>query len=95
MKSTINNNGNCILYACWQNTYNLPPTPFIMGNNWNKPALAATVQGDRIAFFECAFKGVQDTLWDQNGRHYFRNCYIQGGVDFIFGNGQSVYEVKN
>jgi len=37
---------------------------------------------------------VQDTLWDVGGRHYFYQCYIQGGADFIFGKGQSFYEVK-
>eukprot|EP00850_Spirogloea_muscicola_P002871 SM000011S19049 [mRNA] locus=s11:536886:540365:- [translate_table: standard] len=26
------------------------------------------------------------------GRHYFRNCYVEGSVDFILGNGTSIYE---
>eukprot|EP00897_Mesotaenium_endlicherianum_P006413 jgi/Mesen1/57/ME1103361C05685 len=26
------------------------------------------------------------------GRHYFRSCYIEGTVDFVFGNGTSIYE---
>lgn len=62
-------------------------------NNGNLPAVAAKVDGDETAFYSCAFKGVQDTLFDKTGRHYFYNCYIQGEVDFIFGNGQSIYEV--
>ncbi|KAK7305173.1 hypothetical protein VNO77_43073 [Canavalia gladiata] len=56
------------------------------------PALAVKIEGDRNAFYGCSFKSVQDTLWDRQGRHYFRNCYFQGGVDFIFGDGQSIYE---
>ncbi|CAI0459614.1 unnamed protein product, partial [Linum tenue] len=56
------------------------------------PALAARVYGDKTAFYDCSFVGVQDTLWDATGRHYFSNCYIQGAVDFIFGRGQSFYE---
>ncbi|KAE9617180.1 putative pectinesterase [Lupinus albus] len=36
--------------------------------------------------------GFQDTLLDSDGRHYFKNCYIQGEVYFIFGRGQSYYE---
>ncbi|XP_019056772.1 PREDICTED: putative pectinesterase 10 [Tarenaya hassleriana] len=36
--------------------------------------------------------GLQDTLWDASGRHYFRNCYISGCIDFIWGYGQSIYE---
>ncbi|XP_039021962.1 probable pectinesterase 66 [Hibiscus syriacus] len=56
------------------------------------PAVAARILGDKSAFFECGFHGVQDTLWDALGRHYFYKCYIEGGVDFIFGIGQSLYE---
>lgn len=44
------------------------------------------------AFIGCKFIGAQDTLYDHTGRHYFKNCYIQGSVDFIFGNGLSLYE---
>jgi pectin methylesterase-like acyl-CoA thioesterase len=58
-----------------------------------KRALAARIYGDKSSFFECGFMGFQDTLWDVSGRHYFKNCYIEGGVDFIWGNGQSIYEV--
>lgn len=58
-----------------------------------KPALAARIYGDKSAFFECGFEGLQDTLWDVQGRHYFLGCYIEGAVDFIFGNGRSYYEV--
>ncbi|KAL4602869.1 hypothetical protein ACB092_10G084200 [Castanea dentata] len=56
------------------------------------PALSAEILGDKAASYNCSFFGVQDTLWDVGGRHYFYQCYIQGGADFIFGNGQSFYE---
>ncbi|XP_026400070.1 probable pectinesterase 29 [Papaver somniferum] len=32
------------------------------------------------------------TLWDVSGLHYFKSCFIEGAVDFIFGGGQSIYE---
>ncbi|KAL0368590.1 UNVERIFIED_CONTAM: putative pectinesterase 29 [Sesamum calycinum] len=50
-----------------------------------RPAVAAMIQGDKSAFHRCGFFGLQDTLWDEQGRHYFRHCSIQGAVDFIFG----------
>ncbi|KAI9082519.1 hypothetical protein K1719_035388 [Acacia pycnantha] len=56
------------------------------------PAEAARIEGDECAFFECAFLGVQDTLNDHYGRHYFHKCFIQGAIDFIYGGGQSLYE---
>ncbi|OMO86283.1 Pectinesterase, catalytic [Corchorus capsularis] len=55
-------------------------------------AVAARILGDKSAFFWCRFLGLQDTLWSARGRHYFSSCYIEGGVDFIFGNGQSFFE---
>ncbi|MFQ6665642.1 hypothetical protein Gotur_032311 [Gossypium turneri] len=36
---------------------------------------------------------IQDTLLDDTGRHYYNNCYIEGAVDFIFGNATSLFEV--
>ncbi|KAJ7977681.1 Pectinesterase [Quillaja saponaria] len=74
----------------FQNTYNHPV--LVEAKENVIPAVAASISGDKSAFFECAFLGVQDTLFDYGGRHYFHNCFIQGAVDFIFGNGQSIYE---
>ncbi|KAF9623099.1 hypothetical protein IFM89_036543 [Coptis chinensis] len=44
------------------------------------------------AFYDCRFYGMQDTLYDKEGRHYFKSCYIEGATDIIFGNGRSIYE---
>lgn len=55
-------------------------------------AVALQISGDQSAFYSCAFLGAQDTLYDHRGRHYFKNCWIQGSIDFIFGDGLSFYE---
>ncbi|KAI8526714.1 hypothetical protein RHMOL_Rhmol12G0017100 [Rhododendron molle] len=55
-------------------------------------AVAIRIAGDQAAFWGCGFFGAQDTLHDDRGRHYFKDCYIQGSIDFIFGNGRSFYE---
>lgn len=52
------------------------------------------IAGDKGAFYDCKFYGAQDTLYDQEGRHYFKNCYIEGSIDFIFGDGKSIYQVR-
>lgn len=57
-------------------------------------AVAIRVASDQTAFWGCGFFGGQDTLHDDKGRHYFRECFIQGSIDFIFGNGRSLYEVR-
>lgn len=56
-------------------------------------AVALRVSGDQSAFYGCGFYGAQDTLNDDQGRHYYKECYIQGSIDFIFGNGRSLFEV--
>ncbi|XBH82143.1 hypothetical protein VPH35_070844 [Triticum aestivum] len=33
-----------------------------------------------------------DTLNDQQGRHYYENCYLEGAVDFIFGHARSIFQ---
>ena len=58
-------------------------------------AVALRISGDQAAFWGCGFFGAQDTLHDDKGRHYFRDCYIQGSIDFIYGNGKSFYQVYN
>ncbi|CAK7348454.1 unnamed protein product [Dovyalis caffra] len=67
-----------------KNSYNLPLEPEKIV--W-KRATAAVIQGDKSAFYNCAFLGIQDTLYDVKGRHYFNGCYIEGALDFIYGGG--------
>ncbi|XP_051127808.1 probable pectinesterase 29 [Andrographis paniculata] len=70
------------------NSYNYPAA----GGVPVKAAVAAKISGDKAAFFECSFSGYQDTLLDDAGRHYFKECTVEGAIDFIFGGGQSIYE---
>jgi len=50
-------------------------------------AVAVRIDGDKVSFFNCRFLGFQDTLYPhgENSRQYFKNCYIEGTVDYIFG----------
>jgi len=57
-------------------------------------AVAVRVDGDRIFFNNCRSLGFQDTLYPhgENSRQYYKNCYIEGTVDFIFGWSTAVFE---
>jgi len=55
-------------------------------------AVAAAVRADRSIFKHCRFLGHQDTLFADYGRQYYVDSYIEGGVDFIFGNAAAVFE---
>lgn len=55
-------------------------------------AVAAAVRSDRVIFKHCRFLGHQDTLFADYGRQYYLDSYIEGGVDFIFGNAAAVFD---
>jgi pectinesterase len=56
-------------------------------------AVAISVTGDRCVFRSCRFLGWQDTLYTGgSGRQYYRDCTIEGEVDFIFGYATVVFE---
>lgn len=50
-------------------------------------AVALHTEGDRLTFINCRFLGNQDTVYTgvENTRLYFKDCYIEGTTDFIFG----------
>ena len=49
-------------------------------------AVAVAVMDDRAAFYNCRLLGYQDTFYPKNvARVYCKDCYIEGNVDFIFG----------
>ena len=55
-------------------------------------AVAVLVEADRAVFKNCRFVGWQDTLYAKSGRQYYENCFIEGHVDFIFGQAAAVFE---
>ncbi|XP_063939070.1 pectinesterase [Daucus carota subsp. sativus] len=58
----------------------------------NHQAVAVRSQSDFSVFYQCSFKGYQDTLYVQKGHQFYRDCDIYGTVDFIFGNAIAVLQ---
>ncbi len=50
-------------------------------------AVALHVEGDKVQVRNCRLLGNQDTLYATGwlSRQYYKGCYIEGTVDFIFG----------
>ena len=57
-------------------------------------AVALHVEGDRCTVTGCRLIGNQDTLYLATGtsRQYYRDCYIEGTTDFIFGEATAVFD---
>ncbi len=54
--------------------------------------VAVAVRADRSVFRHCRFLGYQDTLFADYGRQYYVDSYIEGAVDFLFGNAAAVFD---
>ncbi len=56
-------------------------------------AVAVNVRGNKVAFKNCRFLGFQDTLYTKGATlQYYKDCYIEGTVDFIFGAATAVFD---
>ncbi|MCD8297423.1 MAG: pectinesterase family protein [Prevotella sp.] len=57
-------------------------------------AVALHTEGDRLVFVNCRLLGNQDTVYTgtPGTRVYFKDCYIEGTTDFIFGPSTSWFE---
>jgi pectinesterase len=56
-------------------------------------AVALRVEGNRAAFRNCRMTGHQDVLFLSGSgvKQYFRDCFIEGTTDFIFGAATAVF----
>ncbi len=62
------------------------PHKNLAGSGQNDQAVAVGVYNDRAVFYNCRLVGYQDTFYVKNAaRVYCKDCYIEGNVDFIFG----------
>jgi pectinesterase len=57
-------------------------------------ALAIFVDADKAVFYNCRFLGFQDTIYTHGSRtrQYYKDCYIEGTTDFIFGDAVAMFE---
>lgn len=55
-------------------------------------AIALTINSNEVAVINCNLLGNQDTLYTSgNGKQFYKDCYIEGTTDFIFGNATAYF----
>ena len=92
--TTVQADGFTARHLTFANDFLRADHPEITGTQ----AVAIKVQGDRSAFERCRFLGHQDTLYADSmalgtfARQYYRGCYVEGDVDFVFGRATAVFE---
>ncbi len=90
---TINASDFTAINITFSNTFNYDSA--VAAGVSGTQAVAVTINADRAAFKNCRFTGNQDTLYAKGSgtpRHYFKNCYIDGIVDFIFGSSIALFD---
>lgn len=91
--ATVNVTGDDFLAEdiTFQNDFNAHHPQLPQGSQ----ALALKVTGDRAIFRNVRLLGNQDTLYaaskDSPSSQYFQDCYIEGNVDFIFGDAKAYF----
>lgn len=69
------------------------PTADVTSKEGTERAAALVVEGNQSEFYNCKLLSSQDTLYTGNNiKGYFKNCYIEGNTDYIFGGGDFVYD---
>lgn len=58
-------------------------------------AVAFRGSADMISMYKVTFDSYQDTLYCHTFRQYYRECTVQGTVDFIFGNANVAFQSCN
>lgn len=60
----------------------------------NGQAIALSVVANRVQVSNCTILGNQDTLYlsGKESKQYFKDCYIEGTTDFIFGGATALFE---
>nr|CAD1837397.1 unnamed protein product [Ananas comosus var. bracteatus] len=58
-------------------------------------AVAACVESDLAVFYQCSFRGYQDTLYVFSRRQFYRECDIYGTIDFVFGDAAAILQSCN
>lgn len=89
------NTWTCASFFVYGNDFHAENITFQNNAGFNAgQAVALRVEGNRASFSNCRMLGFQDVLFLSGSgvKHFFKNCYIEGTTDFIFGAATAVFK---
>jgi pectinesterase len=89
------NTWTCASFFVYGNDFHARNLTFENNAGFNAgQAVALRIEGNRASFKNCRMTGFQDVLFLSGSgvKHYFKDCYIEGTTDFIFGAATAVFE---
>ncbi|MGH1552895.1 pectinesterase family protein [Streptomyces sp. L7] len=96
---TVKAPGATVANLTVQNTFDPANHPEV--DAYSTQAVALAAEGDRQTFSQCRLIARQDTVLCKapvatgQYRQYFVGCYVEGAIDFIFGNATAVFDECN
>ena len=93
MAALIGTSGSASIYICPDN-FSAENLTFENAVGPVGQAVAVIVRSDKAKFKNCRFLGFQDTHYTHKpgSKQYYKDCYIEGTVDFIFGSLTAYFE---
>jgi pectinesterase len=86
---------NSASFTINSNDFSAVNITFVNSYGDGSQAVAVLTNSDRCIFLNCRFLANQDTVYLKGSgapRTYFKNCYIDGNVDFIFGSAIALFD---
>ncbi|MFJ3779976.1 pectinesterase family protein [Streptomyces sp. NPDC090075] len=96
---TVKASGVTVAGVTIQNTFDPAKHPEV--DAYSTQAVAVAAEGDRQTYTQCRIISRQDTVLCKapvptgQYRQYFVGCYVEGSIDFIFGNATAVFDQCN
>lgn len=80
--------------ACGEKNYVRKYGVSVTSKDATERAAALYVGADQTEFYNCKMYSSQDTLYTGKGtvHSYYKNCFIEGNTDYIFGDGNIVFD---
>ncbi|KAF2156131.1 carbohydrate esterase family 8 protein [Myriangium duriaei CBS 260.36] len=94
LSSAANDDATAALRV-WTTNFKLYNVNVVNTRGKGEQALALSASAGNQGYYGCQFRGYQDTILSETGNQVFARNYIEGAIDFIFGQHATAWFTKN